>query len=123
MSWGSPMQQLFEQMTKLEGTPSLLGKPSAVVVTMHSVGGEEVMGRMQSVLSTMGCLIPPMSGWTYGYVDQQSLKYAPNKGKLLDDVWSIEDLDIVVNNLVEATKKKGKYIGWSLHKNPSILWY
>jgi multimeric flavodoxin WrbA len=68
-SWGSPMQQLFEKMTEIEGKQHLLGKPAGVIVTMHSVGGKEVASRMQGVLCSMGCVLPPFSAFAYSYSD------------------------------------------------------
>ncbi len=37
-SWGSPLQKLLEDMTDLEASSELMGKPAAVFVLMHSVG-------------------------------------------------------------------------------------
>ena len=69
-SWGSNMQHLFEKMTEIEGKKHLLGKPAGVIVTMHSVGGKEVASRMQGVLCSMGCVLPPFSAFAYSYADQ-----------------------------------------------------
>ena len=67
-SWGSPLQKFLEDVTDLEGTSAFLGKPSFVFVLNHSVGGKGLLSRLQGVLSTLGCLVPPMSGWVYSLV-------------------------------------------------------
>src|SRR3954462_12604070 len=61
-SWSHHLQRFLEEATPSEGTSLWLGKPVAVIVTMHSVGGKGVVSRLQGVLNTFGCLIPPMSG-------------------------------------------------------------
>ncbi len=38
--WGSPLQRFLETATDLEASDVWLGKPAAVVVTMHAVGGK-----------------------------------------------------------------------------------
>lgn len=42
-SWSSVLQHFLEAATPLEGTTTWLGKPAAVVVTEHSVGGKAVL--------------------------------------------------------------------------------
>ena len=79
-SWGSPLQKFLENVTDLEGSPAFLGKPAIVMVLNHSVGGKGVLSRLQGVLSTLGCLIPPMSGIVYSWVTEQLLKDGNKNG-------------------------------------------
>ena len=60
--WSSHLQTLLEAATPHEGTSHFLGKPAACVVTEHGVGGKAVLSRLQGVLVTLGCALPPMSG-------------------------------------------------------------
>lgn len=61
-SWSSVLQKFLEDATPHEGTALWLGKPAAVVVSEHSVGGKAVLSRLQGVLVTLSCTLPPMSG-------------------------------------------------------------
>lgn len=125
-SWGSPMQQLFEKMTQIEGKKHLVGKPVSVIVTMHSVGGKEIVSRMQGVLCSMGCMIPPFTGFAYSYSDHIAHKSRVTGKKLLDDVWHIDDLNALLANLVEAVKKTNNWKVWDyLDTNaldPAYIW-
>jgi multimeric flavodoxin WrbA len=125
-SWGSPMQQLFEKMTQIEGKKHLVGKPVSVIVTMHSVGGKEIVSRMQGVLCSMGCMIPPFTGFAYSYSDHIAHKSRVTGKKLLDDVWHINDLNALLGNLVEAVKKTNNWKVWDyLDTNaldPAYIW-
>lgn len=101
-SWGSPMQHLFEKMTQIEGKKHLLGKPAGAIVTMHSVGGKEVVSRILGNLVSLGCTIPPFAGFAYAYSDHVAHKLRTSGNKLLDDVWHIDDLVAFVHNLFES---------------------
>jgi len=101
-SWGSGMQQLFEKMTVLEGSKYLVGKPACAIVTMHSVGGKEVCSRILGNLVSLGCTIPPFAGFAYSYADHVAHKSRTTGKKLLDDVWHIQDLQTLINNLLKA---------------------
>ena len=120
-SWGSPLQKFLEEGTDLEGTPALMGKPCAVVVLKHSVGGKGVLSRLQGVLSTMGLLIPPMSGMVYSLVSDISMK-AP-KTLHQDDLWSLEDLKVVLNNFETALGFSVNWQAWPVdRKNFRKTW-
>ncbi len=99
-SWGSPLQAFFEEMTPWELSEIWLGKPAGAVVTMHSVGGKQVLSRLQGVLSSLGCLIPPCSGMVYSQVGQEALH--AGAGSVTSDIWCLEDLEIICHNLQEA---------------------
>lgn len=123
-SWGSPMQKYLEEMTDLEGTSAYIGKPAAVVVLNHSVGGKSLLSRLQGILVTLGCLIPPMSGMVYGLNTDLALKSAGRlKSFHQDDFWSLEDLEIILENLVQSLQIKITWAGWPVdRKNFRKLW-
>jgi chromate reductase len=114
-SWSSHLQRFLEEATPAEGTALWLGKPVACVVTEHSVGGKGVLSRLQGVLVTLGCLIPPMSGVVLSLAAQtaaQSARLEPDCGSLpreanttaaSQDFWCAEDLSVVAHNLLAAT--------------------
>ena len=114
-SWSSHLQRFLEEATSAEGTALWLGKPIACVVTEHSVGGKGVLSRLQGVLVTLGCLIPPMSGVVLSLAAQtaaQSIRIEPdcsslpgdtNKTTVTQDFWCAEDLAVVTHNLLVAT--------------------
>lgn len=120
-SWGSPLQKLLEDMTPLEGAEVLVGKPAAVFVLMHSVGGKGVLSRLQGVLSTMGLLIPPMSGMVYSLVSDIALKSASSHAK---DFWQVEDAGLIMENLRKVTEISVRWTTWPVDKkNPKRLWF
>jgi multimeric flavodoxin WrbA len=127
-SWGSPMQLLFEKMTVLEGSKYLVGKPACAVVTMHSVGGKEVVSRILGNLVSLGCMIPPFAGFAYSYADHVAHKTRTSGRKLLDDVWHIQDLQTLLNNLLKATsiEVKPEYEVWNFLDtaafDPTTVW-
>ncbi len=96
-SWGWPLQRFLESATLSEGTDLWLGKPVAVLITMHSVGGKGVLSRLQGVLNTLGAMIPPMCGIVISAVGQVALKVADPE--LANDIWRTSDLSIVAANL------------------------
>lgn len=105
-SWGSPMQRFFEVMTWLEGSEALLGKPAGVVVTMDSVGGQDVAQRLIGVCATLGCLVPPMP-----MVVLSRLGTAVSGTPGNDDVWHADDIGALVENLRTAATVRG--LPWS----------
>lgn len=127
-SWGSPMQQLFEKMTILEGSNYLLGKPACAIVTMHSVGGKEVCSRILGNLVSLGCMIPPFAGFAYSYADHVAHKSRTSSKRLLDDVWHIEDLETLLHNLIKAAdiESKPEYRVWNFLNttvfDPTTVW-
>lgn len=112
-SWGSPLQRFLEEATDLEARPEILGKPAGVCVLMHSVGGKSVLSRLQGVFSSLGFLIPPMSGMTYSLSGQLALK---TKNMNAKDFWCLEDLEIIVENLSIAAQKKMPWRTWPIDR-------
>jgi multimeric flavodoxin WrbA len=125
-SWGSPMQQLFEKMTQIEGKKHLLGKPAGAIVTMHSVGGKEVCSRILGNLVGLGCMVPPFAGFAYSYADHVAHKKRTTGNKLLDDVWHIKDLEAFIHNLFEARLGTNNWIVWDYLDtealDPNYVW-
>lgn len=113
-SWGSPLQRLLEEMTALEGTNFLLGKPCAVFVLMHSVGGKAVLSRLQGVLSTFGFLIPPMSGMVYSLASDLALKNSKSLHK--DDFWDLADSTLILENILRALEIKIQWQAWPVDR-------
>ncbi len=114
-SWGSPLQKFLEHVTPLESSSAFVGKPAMVIILNHSVGGKAVLSRLQGVLSTLGCLIPPMSGMVYSWVGDQLLK-SKNKNSSVKDLWSINDIDDLLQNFQEALTIEGKWKSWPVDK-------
>jgi chromate reductase len=102
-SWSSVLQKFLEDATPTEGTALWLGKPAAVVVSEHSVGGKGVLSRLQGVLVTLGCSIPPMSGLVLSRAALLAAKHAPDPATT-NDFWCEDDLRVVCHNLAEAAR-------------------
>lgn len=119
-SWGSPMQYFLEVSTEFEASDLFMGKPAAVIITMHSVGGKAVLSRLQGVLNTLGMMIPPMSGMVYSLAGQLALE---TESTFSEDFWSLEDLDVIAHNLLTALYNKQSYKPWPVdHKDPKRIW-
>jgi chromate reductase len=104
----------LEEATVTEGTDLWLGKPCVVGVLMHSVGGKGVLSRLQGVLNTYGLFIPPMSGFLYSVVNQLALK--GEESPLSEDLWRIDDLEVVCHNLLEACRYPRNWRGWPVNR-------
>lgn len=120
-SWSSLLQRFLEEATPSEGTALWLGKPAGVLVTAHSVGAKGVLSRMQGVLCTLGCAIPPMSGIAIKLASQTALASEPDEHAL--DFWCPDDLEIVVHNLLEAAAGTRRFKAWEVDRNdPGRRW-
>lgn len=103
----SVLQRFLEVTTAFENTPAYFGKPMGCAVTMDAVGGIEVAARLQAVFGGLGCWNPPCSTVVLSRVGQEAIKatahqpHDPN-----EDVWRLDDLYIVLDNLVAATAIK-----------------
>lgn len=102
-SWSSVLQKFLEDATATEATKLWLGKPAAVVVSEHSTGGKGVLARLQGVLVTFGCSIPPLSGLVLSRAAVLAAKHAPDP-TTTNDFWCETDLRIVCHNLAEAAR-------------------
>lgn len=104
-SWSSALQKFLEDATPAEATELWLGKPAAVLVTEHSTGGKGVLSRLQGVLLTLGCALPPFSGLVLSHAAQLARQHSPGRAAA-EDFWSIEDLDVVAHNLCAAAARR-----------------
>jgi chromate reductase len=112
-SWSHRLQKFLEDATPSEATALWLGKPAGVVISMHSVGGKGVLSRLQGVLSTFGCVIPPMSGIVCSWVNQSAIAAA---GPGVDDLWSADDLAVVAHNLLVPFTPGAGYKAWPVDR-------
>ena len=121
-NWGSPLQSFLERMTYTEGSSIWLGKPAAVIVSMRSVGGKEVASRLQGVLNTFGLLLPPMTSFVYSAASHVALAEGPPE--VTDDLWSLEDLEIVSHNLFQAASLKQSWRSWAVDQDHTdSIWF
>lgn len=99
-AWGSPgsvLQRFLEVATRWELRDQFLGKPAAVVTTMHSVGGLEAARLVASTLQLLGCLLPPLGTVALSHVGQMALTSGSEA-----DIWRPEDLQVMTRNLLRA---------------------
>ncbi len=102
-SWSSVLQKFLEDATPHEGTTLWLGKPAGVVVSEHSTGGKGVLSRLQGVLVTLGCTLPPMSGLVLSRAALLATHHTPDPATTAD-FWCAADLRVVCHNLAEAAR-------------------
>lgn len=122
-SWGSPLQKFLEQTTKYEASDLFLFKPASVMISMHSVGGKEILSRLQGVLNTIGIQIPPMSGLVYSLATHLALNNNESENSFNDDFWSLDDIEITTHNLITAIKKQNDFKAWPVDKkDPKRRW-
>lgn len=110
--WGacsSLLQAVLEQLTPSEGTSLWLGKPACVLVTAHQVGAQSVLFRLQGVLSTYGCSIPPMSGVVISKLGEALRRTAP---ELCRDVWGLDDVSTALHNLLATPLLPHAFRSW-----------
>ena len=112
-SWSSVLQKFLEDATHAEGTALWLGKPAAVVVSEHSTGGKGVLSRLQGVLVTLGCTLPPMSGLV---LSRAALIAARHDPAAASDFWCRDDLAVVCHNLVEAAAGTRRWKTWPVDR-------
>ena len=127
-SWSSALQNFFETSTPLEGDACWFGKPAAVIVTMHSVGGKGILSRLQGVLNSFGLFVPPMSAMVYSLVNKLAAEAAITSGsRHADDMWGPEDLATIAFNLTTAARQQFKakvnYRSWPVDRDdPKRVW-
>lgn len=94
------IQAFIEEISELEGTSSLLGKPVAFLLSQHSVGGSDILARLSNIFNNLGCSLPPLNSVVLSMTNQLALECDPKQ----NDVWSPADLEIMLHNLVEAVE-------------------
>lgn len=97
-NWGSPLQRFLEVITAYEVSAVFMGKPVAVLATMDSVGGSDMAQRLLGVLSSFGCLVPPLGSVVLSRVGMHAQCETADA-----DVWHIEDVQSLLHNLLVAT--------------------
>lgn len=115
--WGgcsSVLQEVLERLTPTEASELWLGKPAAVLVTAHQVGAQEVLFRLQGVLVSLGCLLPPLSGVAISRVAEQLLRAAPGSSS---DVWNLRDVDIALHNLLACHIPEAAWRVWDVDRH------
>ncbi len=118
--WSSHLQRFLEEATPTEASALWLGKPAAVWVTAHSVGGKGVLSRLQGVLSTFGCLIPPMSGVVITHANELARASDPEAAR---DLFGVSDLAPSLHNLLEAARGTHRYQAWEVDRgDPTLRW-
>ena len=112
-SWSSVLQHFLEAITPTEGTAVWLGKPIGIIVSEHSTGGKGVLSRLQGVLVTFGCLIPPMSGIVYSLAGQNTVE-GDHQGAA--DVWCRDDVRTLCHNLTLAAQLSIPWESWPVDR-------
>jgi chromate reductase len=111
--WSSHLQRFLEEATPTEASELWLGKPAAVWVTAHSVGGKGVLSRLQGVLGTFGCAIPPMTGLVVTRATELARAHDPAAAR---DFFGVADLEVSVHNLLEAARGTHRYRAWDVDR-------
>ena len=116
-SWSSALQKFLEDATPAEASELWLGKPAAVLVTEHSVGGKAVLSRLQGVLVSLGCAIPPLSGLVLAQSVQLARRHCPDPAAC-EDYWSPDDLEVIAHNLLASVRKpRPDWRAWPVDRN------
>jgi chromate reductase len=113
-NWSSPLQRFIEVTTAFENTPAFFGKPIACAVTMDSVGGIEVAARLLAVFGGLGCWSPPCSTLVLSRTGQEAMDASAGKeDDPNEDVWRMDDLHIVLQNLITAAAMpRNNWMAW-----------
>lgn len=93
--WSSHLQLFLEEATSTEATALWLGKPAVVVALAHSVGAKGVVSRLQGVLVSLGCAIPPLSGVALTWATELARRAAPEHA---GDFFSLDDVRVAIDN-------------------------
>lgn len=107
------IQAFIEEISELEGTSSLLGKPIAFLITQHSVGGSDVVSRLANIFNNLGCLIPPQGSVVMSMTSQLALECDPKQ----NDIWQPADLEVMLHNLVEAVEGTNKWHAFDVDRD------
>jgi len=113
-NWSSPLQRFIEVTTAFENMPAFFGKPVACAVTMDSVGGIEVAARLQAVFGGLGCWCPPCSTVVLSRTGQEAMEASSgDEDDPNNDVWRMDDLQIVLQNLTTAAAMpRNNWVAW-----------
>lgn len=111
-NYSSFIQAFIEEISELEGTSSLLGKPVAFLITQHSVGGSDVCARLANIFNNFGCSLPPQASVVMSMTNQLALECDPKQ----NDIWQASDLEVLVHNLVEAAEGGNNWRAWEVDR-------
>lgn len=118
--WSSHLQRFLEEATPTEATSLWLGKPASVWVTGHSVGGKGVLSRLQGVLSSFGCILPPMSGLVVTRANELARAHDAEAAR---DLFGPDDLEVSVHNLLACARGSRDFRAWDVDRgDPSRPW-
>lgn len=121
-SWSSKLQRMLEEMTLVNEHYCMAGKPAAVLVTEHSMGAKGIISRLQGVLSMIGVLIPPMTGFMYSMAAHEAYQAMPDNA-LRSEFLNLHDLSVVSHNLVEAIRGTHEWESYREHdSDPQRVW-
>lgn len=116
-NWGSPLQRFIEVMSAYENTNLFFGKPVACVVSLDSVGGFEVASRLHAVFSGFGCWSPPCSTLVISRLGQEAVNSTAGKeDDPNEDVWRLDDIKVMLNNLMRSTGISEKWQQWPIEQ-------
>jgi chromate reductase len=119
-SYGSPLQRFIEVMTTFEQTPAFFGKPIACALSMDSVGGFDVAAKVHAVFSGLGCWSPPCSTLILSRVGLEAIAASSqNTDDPNEDVWRLDDLQVVLRNLIAASQlPRNGWAAWPHLRTP-----
>ena len=125
-SWSSHLQNFLELTTPLECDPCFFGKPIGALISMHSVGGKEVLSRLLGVFSTQGYLIAPQTSLVLSLASELALELE-KKSQLKnfsDDFWSKDEIPDILERLMSYAACRPKNIKpWAVDKkDPRRIW-
>jgi len=80
----------------------------------HQVGAQTVLWRRQGVLSSLGCLIPPMSGVVITRVGEALRSRAP---EVCSDVWGLGDVGVALSNLAACLAEPRSFQAWAVDRD------
>ncbi len=119
-SWSSHLQRFLEETSDWEGSAVWLGKPAGVLVTGHEAGAKGVLSRLEGVLVTLGCLIPPMSGMVYTHLHQIAYEQPGMDPTLF---WNeLDHRDVAAHNLAEAVLGTHGWRAWNTDLEYRKVW-
>jgi chromate reductase len=72
-----------------------------------------VLFRLQGVLVTLGCLLPPLSGVVISKVGEALRARAP---ELCADVWGLEDVATALHNLLAMPYAPSSFRAWPVDR-------
>lgn len=125
-SWSSHLQRFLEITTELECDHSFFGKPVGAMVSMHSVGGKEVLSRLQGVLSTQGYLVPPQTSLVISLATEMALllEKKTKKKNFSADFWSTDEIPEILWRLIAYAQLKPMGVRpWEVDKkDPKRQW-